>query len=139
MRARVSPEAMPGKIHNSEFSTVHTDNPFEPIRPGSTLPFHFQRQMKSLREFVDGCRSALNDIQRDFAIYKLDPDNPYRQVLEKVFSKRDEKELNTIAYYRKKKEIDSKKIKKEKKEKLFRFVDEKKKEEDETYEIKIPD
>lgn len=74
------------------------------------------------------------------AMDKLDPDNPYRQILNTVFGKkRNERDINTIEYFRKKKEIEGKKLKTEKKEKLFRFVEEKKEKEDETYKIKISD
>lgn len=76
MQTPVSHEAMPGKIHESKFSQIYTDNLFKPIRPGSALPFQFQKQLKSLREYVNECRSALNGIQKDFEHFKLDPDNP---------------------------------------------------------------
>ena len=72
------------------------------------------------------------------AMDKLDPNNPYRKILSTVFSdKRGEQELNTISYYRRKKEIEEKKLPKHKKEKLFRFVEEKKKKDDETFKLDI--
>lgn len=72
------------------------------------------------------------------AMDKLDPNNPYRKILDTVFSeKRGEQERNTISYYRKKKEIEQKKVPQEKKEKMFRFVEEKKKQEDETFKIDV--
>lgn len=72
------------------------------------------------------------------AMDKLDPDNPYRKILSTVFSdKRGEKEKNTINYYRKKKEIEDKKISNKKKDKLFRFVEKRKKKDDETFKMDI--
>ena len=72
------------------------------------------------------------------AMDKLDPNNPYRKILDTVFSdKRGEQERNTINYYRKKKEIEGKKLSTKKKDKLFRFVEEKKKQEEETFKMDI--
>ncbi len=72
------------------------------------------------------------------AMDQLDPENPYRKILSTVFSdKRGELERNTISYYRKKKEIENKNISVAKKEKLFRFVEEKKKKDDETFKIDL--
>jgi len=66
---------MPGNTHERKFPPLQTDNLFNPVRSGSALPFQFQLQLKSLREYADSCRSALNSIQRDFESFKLDPDN----------------------------------------------------------------
>jgi RsiW-degrading membrane proteinase PrsW (M82 family) len=72
------------------------------------------------------------------AMDKLNPDNPYRKVLNTVFGKkRNEKERNTINYYRQKKEAEKKNMSKDNKEKLFRFIDEKKKKEDGTYKVDL--
>lgn len=72
------------------------------------------------------------------AMDKLDPDNPYRKALDAIFGKsRSERERNTITYYRKKNEANKKNLSSEKKEKLFRFIEEKKKMEDETYRIDL--
>ena len=72
------------------------------------------------------------------AMDKLDPNNPYRKVLETVLGKsRNEQENNKISYYKQKKEVDSKNISTEKKETLFRFIDEKKEKDDEIYKLKI--
>jgi RsiW-degrading membrane proteinase PrsW (M82 family) len=72
------------------------------------------------------------------AMDKLDPENPYRKILSTIFSDdRGELERNTIAYYRKKKEIEGKNIPQNSKEKLFRFVEEKKKQENETFKIDL--
>ena len=72
------------------------------------------------------------------ALDKLDPENPYRKIIDTMFGKtRDQKDVNTIAYYRQKKEVEGKNLSSEKKEKIFRFVDEKKIQEDETYKLKI--
>jgi RsiW-degrading membrane proteinase PrsW (M82 family) len=70
------------------------------------------------------------------AMDKLDPDNPYRNILNAIVGKtRKEHEINTISYYRKKKEIEEKNISTKKKEKMFRFVEENKKKQDETFKI----
>ncbi|MCD6109296.1 PrsW family intramembrane metalloprotease [bacterium] len=72
------------------------------------------------------------------AMDKLDPNNPYRKILTTIFSKkRGEQEKNTIDYYRRKKEVEQKKLTKEKKEKLFRFIEDKKKEDEETFKINV--
>lgn len=72
------------------------------------------------------------------ALDKLDPDNPYRKALNAVFGKkRNERENNTITYYRQKNEAGKKDMSSDKKEKLFRFIDEKKKKEDETYKVNM--
>lgn len=72
------------------------------------------------------------------AMDKLDANNPYRKALDVVFGKkRNEKEKNTITYYRKKNEANKKQLSSEKKEKLFRFIEENKKKREETYEIDV--
>jgi len=72
------------------------------------------------------------------AMDKLDPDNPYRKIMETVLGKsRNEQENNKISYYRQKKEVEAKNISPEKKETLFRFIDEKKDKDDEIYKLKI--
>lgn len=72
------------------------------------------------------------------AMDKLDPENPYRKIMESVLGKsRNEQENNKISYYRQKKEVDAKNISQDKKETLFRFIDEKKEKDDETYKLKI--
>lgn len=77
MRAPVSSESMPGKIQKSSNFPAYMNNPLKPIRPGSALPFQLQLQLKSLREYVNDCRSTLNDIHNDFEHFKMDPDNPF--------------------------------------------------------------
>jgi len=72
------------------------------------------------------------------ALDKLDPENPYRKVMEGVLGKsRNEQENNKLSYYRQKKEVEAKNISPEKKETLFRFIDEKKEKDDEIYKLKI--
>lgn len=72
------------------------------------------------------------------AMDQLDPNNPYRKILDTVFSgDRGEQQRNTISYYRKKKEIEGKKLPPKKKDKLFSFVEEKKKQEDETFKVDV--
>ena len=72
------------------------------------------------------------------AMDKLDPENPYRKVLEGVLGKkRGEQENNTLSYYRQKQEVEKKNISSEKKQQLFRFINERKEKEDEVFKIKI--
>ncbi|MBN1494238.1 PrsW family intramembrane metalloprotease [Candidatus Peregrinibacteria bacterium] len=72
------------------------------------------------------------------AMDKLDPDNPYRKIIDTMLGKkRNESEINTITYYRQKKEVAGKNISENKKEKLFRFIDEKKQKTDEVFKLKI--
>jgi hypothetical protein len=72
------------------------------------------------------------------AMDKLDPNNPYRKIIETMLGKqRNSKEVDTITYYRQKKEIDGKNISNNQKEKLFRFIDEKKEQEDKVFKLKI--
>jgi RsiW-degrading membrane proteinase PrsW (M82 family) len=69
------------------------------------------------------------------AMDKLDPNNPYRKILNAVFGKRTEQDINTISYYRKKKEIEQKNLPQKKKEKLFKFIEKRKEKEDSFYKI----
>ncbi|MBU1446001.1 hypothetical protein KKD70_01925, partial [Patescibacteria group bacterium] len=71
------------------------------------------------------------------AMDKLDPENPYRKILSTVFGKaRNEKEVNTINYYRQRKEIEGKKTNANEKAKMFRFVEKKKEKQDKYFELK---
>lgn len=69
------------------------------------------------------------------AMDKLDPENPYNKVLNTVLGDRSKKDKNTISYYKQKQEIHGKELSNQHKEKMFRFVDEKKKKDDETFDI----
>jgi len=72
------------------------------------------------------------------AMDKLDPNNPYRKIIETMLGKqRNSQEVSTIAYYRQKKEIAGKNLSENQKEKLFRFIDRKKDQEDEVFKLKI--
>ena len=71
------------------------------------------------------------------AMDKLDPKNPYRKIISTVFGKsRSQKEVNTINYYRQRKEIEGKNTNANTKAKMFRFVEKKKKKQDEYFELK---
>jgi hypothetical protein len=70
------------------------------------------------------------------AMDKLDPNNPYRKILDNVIGKkRSNQDVNTIHHYRQKKEVEEKNISQEKKEKMFRFIEEKKEKQDEIYKL----
>ncbi|MFC1655309.1 PrsW family glutamic-type intramembrane protease [Patescibacteria group bacterium] len=70
------------------------------------------------------------------AMDKLDPNNPYRKILDTVVGKkRSNKDVNTIHHYRQKKEVEEKNVSEKKKEKMFRFIEEKKEKQDEIYKL----
>lgn len=72
------------------------------------------------------------------AAEKLDPNNPYRKMLGSIIGKkRSEQEINTLSYYREKREAEGRDVSLEQKNKMFRFVDERKKKRDETFKLKI--
>ncbi len=71
------------------------------------------------------------------AMDKLDPNNPYRKILDTVVGKkRSTNDVNTIHHYRQKKEVEGKNISEAKKEKMFRFIAEKKEKQDEIYKLR---
>lgn len=67
---------------------------------------------------------------------KIDPENPYNKALDAVLGKdRSQKDVNTITYYRQKKEMENKNISEEEKEKLRKEFLEKKKKQEKYYKL----
>ncbi len=67
---------------------------------------------------------------------KIDPDNPYNKALDAVLGKdRSQKDVNTITYYRQKKEAEQKNMSDKEKEKLRKEYLEKKKKEEKYYKL----
>jgi hypothetical protein len=75
MQVQVRPEPKLDKLHESNLSLAFVDHSVKPVQSESALPFRLQQQLKSLREYVDNCRSTLNDIHMDFEHFRIDPDN----------------------------------------------------------------
>jgi len=72
----ISPEAVLFRRHENNFPPTHPDDWLNSIQPESGLSFESQRQLKSLREYVNDCRTILNDIHMDLDRLRLSPDNP---------------------------------------------------------------
>ena len=76
MYVPISPEAKLFSRLKNNYPPTHPNNWLDSTQPGQSLSFESQRQLKSLRDYVNNCRSTLSDIRMDLDHLELDPDNP---------------------------------------------------------------
>jgi hypothetical protein len=65
MHVPMNLEAMPHVMGDKKFSLNYADEPLNLDRSEFSLSFQSQRQLKSLRIYVDHCRSVLKEIDTD--------------------------------------------------------------------------
>ncbi len=75
MQMSISAEAKPKKGDKSKSISRFSDNSYRTTQSEFPISFNSQLKLRPLSEYVNHCRSILNDIHTDFAQLEMDPGN----------------------------------------------------------------